>query len=208
MTKSNIFLVIAVAISLMISLFSVLRTFRTESHQSPAVSSWRADTLTSSKPIRIAYIIPDSILKNYVYYQEISKQFESKRSIAEREFEKKARTLQSEMQMFQQKAQAGLLSQNEMRAGEERLLKQERELQEYNQTETEKLMREEKELTEKLYNRVSDYIKKYNDTAQYDIILNYVPGTTIWFANSMYDITHQIVEGLNQAYQLEKEGKK
>jgi len=208
MTSQNIISISVAIVALLISVFSVFRGFQSQAtaNQAEKIASLPSDM--AEKTIKIAYIVPDSILKNYQYYQDISNQFDTKRNIAEREFEKKARNLQSEMQLFQQKAQAGLLSQNEIRSGEERLVKQERELQQYNQVETEKLMREEKELTERLYNRVADYIKKYNETAGYDFILNYVPGTTAWFVGESYNITQDIVDGLNQAYRDEKEGVK
>ena len=46
---------------------------------------------------------------------------------------------------------------------------------------------------------ITNFIKEYNATKGYDFILTRV-GDEILYANEAYDITEEIVEGLNQRY--------
>lgn len=196
------------ALSLLLSVAVVVLYVLHFSPKDSTATAKSSVSSTASSTSKIAYITMDSVLKNYKYYLEASAIFDKQRAEAEKELERRARKLQNEVDEYRSKAQAGLLSQNEMKGTEEKLMRQQQELQYYNQSETDKLMREEQVQMEKLYERITNFLKTYNADNRYDYIINYAKGTNVWYGNPAFDITTEVVEGLNKAFEEEVKGKK
>ena len=51
-----------------------------------------------------------------------------------------------------------------------------------------------------LYDRIAEYIKKYNKQNKYEFVLGYTKGGGILFADQSNDATKQILDGLNKEY--------
>jgi outer membrane protein len=56
-------------------------------------------------------------------------------------------------------------------------------------------------------NKIENYLKEYNKEKGYAFILSYEPGFMLYYRDSVYDITNDVIKGLNTQYQTEK-GKK
>ncbi len=160
----------------------------------------------AGKGVTIAYINMDTLFANYKYYEDLSDDFTQKRDKAQKSIEQRGRKLEKEVISFQRRAQAGLMSQNDIRATEETLLGERQELEKYTQTVSAGLMEEEAVLNEKLYDKIQTFLEEYNKTRQYDVVINYVERSpTFWYAGDALDITKEVVDSLNVRYEAEKQ---
>jgi outer membrane protein len=55
-----------------------------------------------------------------------------------------------------------------------------------------------------LRKQVEDFLKEYNKTRGYAYILSYEPGFIIYYKDSAYNITPDLIQGLNQQYRAKK----
>jgi outer membrane protein len=154
--------------------------------------------------MRIAYIDTDSLFQAYTYYDDISKDYREKRDRVQKQLEDRTRKLEEKFVSFQRRAQAGLMSQNDVRRSEEELAREQQDLQIYQQTVANGLLEEEQLLNKELYEKIVAYLEGYNKDQRYDLILNYTKGSAIWLAEDGLDITGEIISGLNAQYEQEK----
>ncbi|MFN3382352.1 MAG: OmpH family outer membrane protein [Runella zeae] len=154
----------------------------------------------ASKGKKIVYVQADSLLKNYDYYKDFQKEFESKGFQLENDLANKGRTFQNKIAFFQQRAQQGALSQDQAQAAQAQLGKEEQEIAKYRDDQLRKLDEERIKKTEEFYTNIFDYIKRYNKDNGYEFVLGYSKGGGILFADASLDVTKKIVEGLNKEY--------
>ena len=84
------------------------------------------------------------------------------------------------------------------------LANKQQQYQDYQQTVSTGLLEEERDLNQKLYNNILEYLKKYNADNKFDIIFNYREGESIWLAQDALNITQVILDGLNSEYDTTK----
>ena len=164
------------------------------------------DTIETARntDFRVAFINNDTLLTYYDYYTDIKKELERKKTKAQRQLQTRSSKLQEKVISAEKRAKAGLMSANEIQRAQEKIAQDQQNLQIYSQTLTEGLIEEERIQQEKLMNKITDYIKIYNQSQQYDLILNYATGGTLWYGNKSMDITQDVLTQLNEAYDEEK----
>ncbi len=154
---------------------------------------------TPAKPkLSFAYVNSDSLAANYLYFSEINDQLETKRAKYEKEFANRANGLQRQIQDFQQTANNMTIAQ--ARAVEEDLTRKQQNLQQYQQSLTQELLKEEAKLNKELYEKVATYLADYGKSKGIDFIFKYSTAGEIWYGDSSYDITEEIIKGLNEQY--------
>ena len=169
-----------------------------------ASSGTEGNTSAASKGKKIVYVQADSLLKNYEYYKDFQKEFESKGFQLENDLANKGRTFQNKVAFFQQRAQQGALSQDQAQSAQAQLGKEEQEITKYRDDQLRKLDEERLKKTEEFYGNIFEYIKKYNKENGYEFVLGYSKGGGILFANADLDVTKKIVEGLNNDYKAKE----
>jgi outer membrane protein len=55
-----------------------------------------------------------------------------------------------------------------------------------------------------LRKQVEEYLKDYNKSKKYAYILSYEPGFIIYYKDSAYNITGDLITGLNEQYKSKK----
>ena len=53
-------------------------------------------------------------------------------------------------------------------------------------------------------NKIEDFLKQYNKDKGYAFILSYEPGFMLYYKDSAYDITSDVINGLNAEYKAKK----
>ena len=166
----------------------------TETHSNCTVS------LDSIRGIRIAYVNLDTVMYRYEFALDINKEIISKETRINNTLDGKRKRLEEEVAEFEYKCNAKLLA-NEEQFIEERdkILKKEQEyinLREelYMQLESENMAK-----SKELRDSVNNYILEHNKVKGYDFILTKI-GDNILYANSTFDITNEILKGLNKRY--------
>ncbi|WKV11719.1 OmpH family outer membrane protein [Marivirga harenae] len=151
--------------------------------------------------VSIAYVHSDSLLANYDFMQKIESELGELSQKYEKEYQNRAQGLQNEINDFQRTAQNLTVAQG--KALEENLMKKQQNLRVYQEDLSRKLRQKEAELNNELYKTISDYLKSYGDDNNLQLVLTYSRGSDVLYANEGLEITNEVIEGLNKAYQAE-----
>lgn len=147
---------------------------------------------------KTVYVQVDSLLKNYDFFKETKKELENKNFQLENDLNQKGRSLQNEVQFFQQRAQT--MTPEQARSTEAQLMKKQQDLVAYRDQAAQSLAQEEAQKNELLYKNIRAYIEKYNKENGYEYVLGYSLGGGILFANPSLDVTKKIIDGLNKEH--------
>lgn len=163
-----------------------------------------ADAAVAAGGIPVAYINSDSLVTNYKLLDEMRKALEEKKGNAEKQLQGRGAKLEEEMGSFQRRAQAGLLSNNELKSGQESLVQKRDALLAYEKQLTAGLFEEEKIMNARLYDSLMSYLKDYNKDNRYKYILNYTKGGAFFLADDKLDITNEVIKGMNERFEAKK----
>jgi len=158
----------------------------------------KSDTLAMPTDITIAYVLEDTLLSKYEYFQELAADLGDKRKTMENDYTMKAQGLQKEFEGFQRTA--GNMTMNQARAVEEDLMQKRQNLMLLQEKMGQDLLRAEAEVNTQLYDKVSNYLEKYANKNGFALILNVKRGNAILYGDKGMDITDIIVKGLNEEY--------
>jgi outer membrane protein len=162
-----------------------------------------ATTATADKKTELfVYVNSDSLLNNYEYFKTIKDKFQTKSKKAQTDLTSKGTAFQREVAAYQQSA--ATLSAEQRATTEERLARKQQELQTFNQNAGNALASEEAAENEKLYNKVSEFLKKHAKAKGYKMVLTYSKSNpTVLFADESLDVTKEVVTGLNEEFKKE-----
>ncbi|RYU95872.1 OmpH family outer membrane protein [Emticicia agri] len=157
---------------------------------------------------RIVYVNTDTLLNKYDYYKDISKASENKRFQLENDLQNKARTFQNKVAFFQQRAQQGHMTQEQAQTTQMQLQQEEQNIMAYRDKSAQALAQEEGKKTEDILNKIHEYLKEFNTSDKYDMVIGYSKGGGVLYAKEDLDITKQVLEGLNKKYAEDKKSGK
>ena len=182
----NVILVAAVA-----TLFGIVLAGKKPASAEVAVS-------TPSEVMPVAYLNVDSLLANYTFAQEASEKLMNKQEDARVKMNTKLRTFQNEVADFQRKLENnGFLSRERAEQAQQKLAKKEQELQELEAKLTQDIMIENQKLNVQLADSLTNYLKEFNADGRYHVILSNTAKDNVLMAAEQYDITDEVVAGLN-----------
>ena len=157
---------------------------------------------STSEVMPVAYLNVDSLLANYTFAQEASEKLMSKQEDARVKMNTKLRTFQNEVADFQRKLENNaFLSRERAEKEQQRLEKKEQELQELEAKLTQDIMIENQKLNQQLADSLNNFLKEFNADGRYHVILSNTAKDNVLMANEQYDITNDVVNGLNARYQ-------
>ncbi len=149
------------------------------------------------------YVNSDSLLSKYDYFKEMNVRLESKSKKAEADLKDKGTAFQREVAAYQK--DANTMSADQRQKTEERLARKQQELQGFQQNAGAALQSEQATESEKLYDKVADYLKGYAKEKGYKMVLTYSKANpTILFADESLDVTTEVIKGLNEGYKKDK----
>jgi outer membrane protein len=166
------------------------------SGQKPASAETAA--LDPTEVIPVAYLNVDSLLTNYTFALEASDKLMSKQEDARVKMNTKLRTFQNEVADFQRKLENNaFLSRERAEKEQQRLAKKEQELQELEAKLTQDIMMENQKLNLQLADSLNNFLKEFNADGRFHIILSNSAKDNVLMANEQYDITEEVINGLN-----------
>lgn len=155
----------------------------------------------SGEALPIAYLNVDSLLTNYAFAQDASERLMQKQEDARLKLNTKARSLQNEMADFQRKLDNNaFLSRDRAEKEQQRLIKKQQDLQELEAKLTEDIMLENQTLNMQLADTLTQFLQTFNADGRYQIILSNTAKDNILMAADQYDITNEVIAGLNKRY--------
>ena len=166
----------------------------------PKMDEQPAAAGNSTSGVKIAYVEVDSLMTQYDFAKDYSVTLQKKSNNARNTLTQKGNALQAAVNNFQQKIQNNGFQSREQAAGVQAALeRQQRDLQELQVRLEGELASETAKFNEALRDSLNNFLKAYNKDKQYDIILSKA-GDNILFANKKFDITQDVINGLNKRY--------
>ncbi|MCR4664870.1 MAG: OmpH family outer membrane protein [Paludibacteraceae bacterium] len=194
-TQTILNAVFAIAIA---GLFVLVFVFRSGNKTSGETS---AMPLAEGIQMPIAYLNVDSLLANYTFAQEAQEKLMTKQEDARLKLNQNARTLQNEMADFQKKYENNaFLSAERAQSEYQRLQKKQQDLEELENKLAQDIMMENQKLNIQLADSLTAFLKDFNADGRYQIIMSNNAKDNILMAADVYDITNEIVEGMNARY--------
>ncbi len=201
--KNNLSIVLNVVLLIAVVVLYVLQFSGKPSHDED--NGEVVEQTPTSGDLSIAYVNSDSLLKNYDFFKALEKQLIAKRDKLTSEYQNRAEGLQKEIANFQ--TTSGNMTISQARAVEEDLRKKQQNLMMYQEQLGQQLREEEAKMNSELYDKVSEYLKHYGTNENLKIVLTYTKGSGVLYANEGLDITTQVLDGLNKAYNEDKNDK-
>ena len=180
----------------LVVLFVLVLTRKSQSEPQETVA---APVVEGALPV--AYLNVDSLLANYVFAQQASERLMRKQEDARLTLTKQGRTLQKEMADFQQKYENNAFLSMERAQNEyQRLQKKQQELEQLEAKLTQEIMQENQALNMELADSLTAFLNDYNADYRYQVILSNNAKDNVLMAAEQYDITREVVAGMNARY--------
>jgi len=186
-------LMIAVALAVMVSACN---------KQSPKMdeqSTVTADAIAQGG-IRIAFVEVDSLMTQFEFAKEKSKELEKKSQNARNTLTQKSNQLQAAANNFQQKLQNnGFASREQAESVQNALQRQQNDLAALQARLENELSQETQKFNTALRDSLNNFLLIYNVDKKYDLILA-KSGDNLLLSNKQLDITQDVINGLNKRY--------
>ena len=158
----------------------------------------------SASGMKIAYVEVDSLMTQYDFAKDYSVTLEKKSNNARNTLTQKGNALQAAVNNFQQKINNNGFQSREQAAGVQAAIeRQQRDRQELQARLENELASETAKFNVALRDSLQNFLKAYNKDKQFDLILSKA-GDNILMANKKYDITNDVINGLNKRYKPAK----
>jgi Skp family chaperone for outer membrane proteins len=154
----------------------------------------------------VAYVNGDSLNTKYNFIVEKSKDLDQKMTAAEERVKKEYGPRQAQYEQNMRYAQEHPdMSEAEAIALQQDMERLQLEMDEIQQREVGVLQKKEAQLQEELLNRVNQYLAKFTKERGIDYVINKQSEfQVLLYGNSDYDITSEVIAGLNAEYESEK----
>lgn len=164
-------------------------------------SSQTVSVAETGEVLPIAYLNVDSLLANYTFAQDASDKLVSKQEDARLKMNTKVRTFENKVAEFQRKLENNaFISRESAEKQQQKLMKEEQELQELEAKLTQDIMIENQKLNQQLADSLTNFLQIFNADGRYHVILSNTAKDNVLMASEAYDITDEVIEGLNARY--------
>ena len=155
---------------------------------------------TSTSGLKIAYVEVDSLMTQYDFAKDYSVTLQKKSNNARNTLTTKGNALQAAVNNFQQKLNNNGFTSREQAASQQAAIeRQQRDLQELQVRLENELANETAKFNETLRDSLQNFLKDYNKDKQFSLILT-KQGDNILLADKRFDITNDVINGLNKRY--------
>ncbi len=193
MNKKNIFGTLALAA------MTTLAFTACNKQNSQAENKSDSNTKAAPNSMKIAYVEVDSIMSQYKFCKDYSLILQKKGQNIQSTLASKQQALQTAAANFQQKVQQNAYTREQAEAIQAGLQKQSADLQGLNQRLSNEFQVETEKYNAALRDSLRHFLNEYNKDKKYSLILSKA-GDNLLYADKAFDITNDVVAGLNKAY--------
>ena len=193
MNKKNFFRTLAVAV--------VASAAMTSCDNSAPKMDEKSQAAEQSAPaeLKIAFVEVDSIMSQYTFCKDYTEILQKKGQNIQNTLAAKQRSLQQAATNFQQKLQQNAYTREQAEGIQASLQKQGADLDALNQRLSNEFAAETEKYNNALRDSIQHFLAKYNKDKKYSMILSKA-GDNLLYADKSFDITNEVVAGLNKAY--------
>lgn len=193
MNKKNIFRTLAVAAVATVAMTSCDNSAPKMDDKS------QASEQTAPAELKIAYVEVDSIMTQYTFCKDYTEILQKKGQNIQNTLASKQRALEQAAANFQQKLQQNAYTREQAEGIQASLQKQAADLEGLNQRLSGEFQTETDKYNNALRDSIQHFLAKYNKDKKFSIILSKA-GDNLLYADKAFDITSEVVVGLNKAY--------
>ncbi len=155
--------------------------------------------------MKIAFVEVDTLLSKYNFCIDLNEAMVKKSENVRLTLNQKAKELDKQKQEFQTKVQNNAyISQERAQQEYNRIAKLEQDLQNLSNKLQAELMSENEKNSLQLRDSINSFLKEYNKTKGYSFIISNTGFDNLLYADSIYNITDEILAGLNARYSSKK----
>ena len=152
----------------------------------------------------IAFVNIDTVIFNFDMFFDRRAELMEKQKKAEAEFASKENQLKKNAADAQDKVNKGLVTRAQAAEMEQALYQQQQELALLSQNLQNTLLEEEQVMNRQIVDYITTYLEENKSQYKYQFILGKSFGSVVLYGDSGLDITHVVLDALNQKYQAEK----
>ncbi|MGI6219731.1 MAG: OmpH family outer membrane protein [Bacteroidaceae bacterium] len=172
----------------------------TDKKREAPVADKQTETVVS-KELKLAFVRVDTLLSQYNLSKDLNELMLRKEENARATLNEKGKDLQRQLAEFQRKLQNNaFVSEERARQENDRLQKMQEDLQELQTRLASELDSEGKKNTQILHDSIQNFLRDYAKTHPYSMILSNAGLESLLYADPAYDITDEVVKGLNTRY--------
>ena len=190
MNKKILISAIAVALTVSVSLTSC-------NNSAPQVDEQAAPVANTE--LKMAYVEVDSIMTQYQFCKDFSLVLEKKSQNIQSTLNASGQKLQAAAANFQEKIQQNAYTREQAQQIQAGLQKQNADLEALQQRLGAEFQTETDKYNKALRDSLQHYLAVYNKDKKYSMILS-KQGDNILYADKAFDITKEVIAGLNKAY--------
>lgn len=155
----------------------------------------------------IAFVELDTILSNYQMYSDLQEDLIDKQKKSEAELNSKSNAWQKKATEYQNNIKKGLITRAQAAQVEAQLSQDQQALLQLRDQMSMDLADEKQVTDRKVMYSILEYLEEFNADNQYKYILSKSFGGPVFYADSTYEITQQVLDGLNAKYSANKDKK-
>lgn len=165
----------------------------------PQADDKSAAQASAPTDLKIAYVEVDSIMSQYKFCKDFSLILQKKGQNIQNTLAAKQQQLQAAAANFQQKVQQNAYTREQAEGIQAGLQKQSNDLDALNQRLSNEFQVETNKYNVALRDSIQHFLAAYNKDKKYSLILSKA-GDNLLYADKAYDITAEVIAGLNKAY--------
>jgi len=193
-------LIINIVLILAVAVLYVLYFTNPRSAAKTPKSTYNTDTLDVVTS-QIVYVNMDTLLANYDMFADYQNKFAAKQKSSEAKLNSKTQQWQNKVNNYQDNMKKGLITRSQAQKIEQQLSQEQQDIVKLKNDLSSKLMEDQQVMNRRILYSIMDYLKDYNLTHHYKYILSTTMGGNVLYADKNFDITLEIIDGLNKHYQ-------
>lgn len=153
--------------------------------------------------LRVAYIDLDTIQKYYEYFKLKNDDIERDKQRIENQIQSELNKLEKDRIEFLKKGQA--ITQVDAERFQQEYQTRYQQIGQRQQSLQQQHLENQSKAIDDIQKRINDYLKAYNTSNKYNFIFSTGEGNlTLYYKDSAFNITGEVVKGLNEAYRQSK----
>ncbi len=152
----------------------------------------------------IAYVNIDTVVFKFNMYSDRREELLGKQKKAEAELNSKGTQYEKGVKDYQDKVNKGLVTRATAAEIEQSLYQQQQELVSLRDKLQSDLLEEDQVMNRQILEYITTYLEEHKEEYNYLYIFGKSFGSVVLYGNSAFDITQQVLEGLNLKYKTEK----
>jgi outer membrane protein len=174
------------------------------SHHTEQLKTISANEQRKATPnnFKIAYFDMDTLEAHYDYFKDAQAELKAKESDMNMNLARVSQNYQKKVDAWRQKGNS--MTQAEAEQAQQEYARDQQAFQNQKQGLEQELYKKSEEFKNNIRKKVEAYLKDYNKDKTYSMIFAYDPGSFIYYKDTIYNITSNLLDGLNATYAADK----